>query len=135
MAPATEEGGGSGPKSPGGKSRISRDSLNFGDTHSPPFASWRSAFDALPKTAQRRIIRVLAAPPSGAARPASEAALEVFASLPEQAELVAEWGRNAKRNLAIAESRMSMILKGCPRAPDAKLSDGLTPCRQVKRSR
>jgi hypothetical protein len=69
-----------------------------------------SMFGSLPEQAQTAIRYEFAQPPASPARPASEADLKRFASVPEHAELVREWGREAGRKLAIVRTRLDRLL-------------------------
>lgn len=79
-------------------------------------ADFQAGFDGLPDGAQTAVFRYLALEPGGSVRPATDAAVQNFASTPEGAELVASWGRNAARNVGVVRSRMELMLRSMPEA-------------------
>jgi hypothetical protein len=69
-----------------------------------------AAFDALPEGVRSALLSEISLGSSGSARNASDADVTRFASTPEGAELVNEWGYRANRNVAIIRDRVSRIL-------------------------
>ena len=91
-------------------------------------------FDSLPPAARTAITRFLAVEPGGFVRPANETSLETFASTPEGAELVKEWGRSAPRNIGIVRSRMDLMLRSMAEADRTKAEAWFNalPAQQAK---
>ncbi|MCP4318542.1 MAG: hypothetical protein GY789_21665 [Hyphomicrobiales bacterium] len=67
-------------------------------------------FDGLPEAAQSSITLEISLGEWGGIKPATDAELEQFATLPEGAELIKEWRYKAPRNFAVARKRISSIL-------------------------
>ena len=70
----------------------------------------QDSFERLPVGSQSGILRFLAIQSSGAGRPASDAAVQQFASTDEGASLVAAWGRGASRKVGVVRGRMELTL-------------------------
>jgi hypothetical protein len=70
----------------------------------------QDGFNRLPVGSQSGILRFLALQSSGAWRPATDAAVQQFASTDEGATLVESWGRGASHNVGIVRGRMELIL-------------------------
>jgi hypothetical protein len=70
-------------------------------------------FDALPANARTQVFRYMAVEPSGSALPASQARLDEFAAVGEEAaQLVEDWGRHAARRLGVVIQRTNLMLDG-----------------------
>ena len=76
-------------------------------------ASFTEVFNGLDEAAQDAV-RLAIASPVDPVRPASDADIELFASVPVQAEAVKEWGREAPRRLAILRERTLPMLQASP---------------------
>ena len=76
-------------------------------------ASFMSVFDAMPEEA-RDAVRQAIATPVDPTWPANQAALELFSTVPAQAELAKEWGREAPKRLAVLKERATAILGANP---------------------
>jgi hypothetical protein len=71
---------------------------------------FQQSFDQLDQSVQTEVFRFLAIDGAGAARPATDAELEVFASTEEGSALEQEWGSRAARNLGTARARIDLML-------------------------
>ncbi len=89
----------------------------------PDPEGFQSSFDALPQGVQTAIYSYLAVPPGGSARAASEADLQRFASTPEGAELVKEWGGRAGRKLGVLGQRVDLMLDAMSPADEDRAID------------
>ena len=83
--------------------------------------SFAEQFDALPLGARSAIYSFLSIDP-GRWQPADDAAIAAFSQLPEQRELVDEWGRHAPRKVATVRGRVGAILRSMTEA-DRKAAD------------
>jgi hypothetical protein len=89
--------------------------------------AFANGFDYLPSEARTAIAYELAAEPYDPARPAKQADIDRFASTPEGAELVKEWGRHAGKKVAVVSGRIErMLSQGTDMNTAAAWLDGLS---------